>query len=469
MWKDKRQQGGAWCVQACGQVTGNFEDWGTVDSLNRRELLTGAAAAGVLGAAAIAGCSSDGADKASPASTTTLPAHPAGKDAPFDHVVVLMMENRSFDHLLGWLPGANGKTAGLTFRDTTGVKKSTWEIKDDPQGCNYADPKHFWQHMERHVNNGRMDGFLATQAVGDLFPISYYRPDQIPCLAALAENFTTFDNYFCSFNGPTWPNRLYQHAATTDVDMTGVGPGPSDSTEFAGPDVKRPSNLELAIWDRLHDAGLTGRYYYHAEPATGLFQSGRYDKISFTYDKFLADAKAGNLPNVSFVDPDYGLKAELTGTSNDMHPHGSVTVGDAFLGEVYEAVRDSPNWDRTVFVINFDESGGFYDHVPPPKVADDTAKRRGVEGREGYPDYTQLGPRVPAIAISPFAPKKIASEGPYEHCSILKMIEWRWDLEPMTLRDKGARNLADALDFSQRREPIALPKHTKPEPTACPA
>lgn len=439
-----------------------------MDALNRRELLTGAAAAGVLGAAALTGCSSDSADTTK-ATTTTAPAHPAGKDAPFDHVVVLMMENRSFDHLLGWLPGANGKQEGLTFRDVTGAKQATWEIVDDPQGCNYADPKHYWQDMVKHFNNGRMDNFLATAPVGDRFPISYYRPDQIPCLAALAQNFTTFDNYFCSFMGPTWPNRIYQHCATTDVDLTGVGPGPVDTPEFAPPDIERPSKLELAIWDRLTDAGLSGRYYYHSEPTTGLFQSRRYDDISFTFDTFLADAKAGDLPNVSFVDPDYGLVAELKGTSNDMHPHGSVTVGDAFLGRVYEAVRDSPNWDRTVFVINFDENGGFYDHVPPPQVADDTAERRGLVGKTDVPDYTRLGPRVPAIAISPFAAKQVVSDGPYEHCSILKMIEWRWDLEPMTARDKGAKNLADALDFSTRRDPIDLPDHDRSDPTACPA
>lgn len=366
--------------------------------LNRRELLTGAAAAGILGAAALAGCSSDsesGSGSGSPSvDTTGLPVMPAGKDAPFDTVVVLMMENRSFDHLLGWLPGADGKQDGLKFRDVTGAMQATWAIKNDPQGCNYADPKHMWPDMAKHWNGGKLDGFLTTAAVGDKFPISYYSPAEVPVMAALAQNFTAFDKYFCALMGPTWPNRFYQHCATTDVEFTGLYPGKPDSTEFAPVGKARPSKLQLAIWDRLKAAGLTGKYYFHSEPMTGLFDSRRYDSISFTYDQFLADAKAGKLPNVAFVDPDYGLMAELNGTSNDMHPHGSVTVGDAFVGEVYEALRDSPQWERMVFVINFDENGGFYDHVAPPTVADNTAELLKVTKPAGHPDFKRLGFRV---------------------------------------------------------------------------
>jgi phospholipase C len=147
-----------------------------------------------------------------------------------------------------------------------------------------------------------------------------------------------------------------------------------------------------------------------------------------------------------------------------MHPHGSVVVGEAFLAEVYDALRKSPQWDRMVFVINFDEHGGFSDHVAPPTVPDDTDNGPASE----HPDYKRLGFRVPAIAISPFAPKKVETAGPYEHCSVLRMIEWRWGLEPMTMRDKHAKNLADALDFSQRRAAITLPAYPDPTPVPCP-
>lgn len=433
-----------------------------MESLNRRELFIGASAVGMLG---LAGCGSEGGgQKAAPAATTEGASTVAGKDAPFDHVVVLMMENRSFDHLLGWLPGANGSQAGLHFRDATGVAAPTWAIGDDAQGCAYKDPAHDYASVLKQIANGRMDGFLKTAPVGDHFPISYYGPDEVPVLATLAKNFTTYSNYHCSFAGPTWPNRFYQHSATTDMNHTWVFPnqGNAANPNPFPPLDQRPCHLDLAIWDRLAAAGVSHKYYFHTEPMTGLYASGRYDKLSFPYADFLTDAKAGKLPNVSYVDPDYGLIAELTGTSNDMHPHGSVAVGDAFIGEVYEAIVSSPQWDRTILVINFDEHGGFFDHVAPPAVEDDTD-----HGPDDKADYKIMGVRVPAIAVSPFAPAKVETDGPYEHCSVLKMIEWRWDLEPMTLRDRNAKNLADALDFSRRRSAVALPVHPDPVPAAC--
>jgi phospholipase C len=116
-----------------------------------------------------------------------------------------------------------------------------------------------------------------------------------------------------------------------------------------------------------------------------------------------------------------------------------------------------------VFVLNFDEGGGFYDHVDPPQAEDDTV----LPGSGPKPDLTQLGFRVPAIAMGPFAPQRIETAGPYEHCSILRMVEWRWDLEPMTLRDANARNLAEALDFRADRDPLTLPAFTPADTGAC--
>ena len=143
---------------------------------------------------------------------------------------------------------------------------------------------------------------------------------------------------------------------------------------------------------------------------------------------------------------------------------GSILSGEAWIAQVYDAVKSGPQWDRMVFVLNFDEHGGFYDHVAPPTVADDN-----INPNPGpHPDYTRLGFRVPAVAMGPFAPKKIVSDGPYEHCSVLAMIEWRFGLDPMTARDKNAKNLAEALDFSTSREPFELPAFTAPMAAPCP-
>ncbi len=425
-----------------------------MEDLSRRGFLV-ASGAVVLGA--MVGCSSSETDTGSALSATTTPATsllPAPADAPFDTVVVLMMENRSFDHFLGWLPGANGRQAGLQYVDTDGASQSTWSLAPDTQGCDFADPDHTWQGSATQFDQGACDGFLKTAKAGDTFPIGYYGNDDLPILGTLASEYTTFDNYFSSFMGPTWPNRLYQWCATTDLTATGLFPS-------AG---SEPSNLQLSIFDRLWDAGLTGAYYFHSEPMSGLFHSRRYDRITYPASQFYEDAAAGKLANVVFVDPEFGTLPELRGTSNDFHPWGSLPAGENFVRTVHEALAGSPQWDRMVFVLNFDEHGGFFDHVAPPSVRDDTT----FSGDGPFPDVQQLGFRVPAVAMGPFAPKRIVSSGPYEHCSILKMIEWRWGLDPMTTRDRYAANLAEALDFSQTRAAATLPEPHAVVPGACP-
>jgi phospholipase C len=306
--------------------------------------------------------------------------------------------------------------------------------------------------MEVHRNGGKMDGFLKTQPAGDLFPISYYEREDLPVFAALTDHHVTLDRYFCSINGPTWPNRLYQLAAATDLDITGV---------LTDDDKPGPSKISTTIFDRALDAGLTAGYYsFPGAMMTNVFASRRYDKISHPFATFLTDAAAGRLPNVVFVDPDWSIEAIFAGTSSDMHPMSSTRVGERLIADVYEALAASPQWDRLVFVLNFDESGGFADHVPPPKVVDDN-----VNPNPGpHPDYAQLGPRVPCIVGGPFAPAKLVNEGPFEHTSVLRMIEWRWGLEPMSARDRNARNLADVLDFSAARPPAKIPAFEVPPP-----
>jgi len=363
------------------------------------------------------------------------------------------MENRSFDHMLGWLPGANGRQDGLIYPDKEGVGRETWPISPDYQGCGYLDPDHTWQGIRDQYADGKCDGFLRTPSArpGDLFPISYYREGDLPILGALATGYTTFDNYFCSMMGPTWENRLYQIAATTQL---------MDNCDYPRDDEEpRPVQIRTTIFDRLRAAGLTSGYYYHTAPITGLFESRAYDGISYPIDRFWADAHEGRLANVVFVDPDYSDLAEDMGTSNDYHPWSNLLAAEGFVAQVHDALKASPQWSRMVFVLNFDEHGGFFDHVAPPACEDDTE----VEG----PNLRRLGFRVPAIAMGPFAPRKIEKAGPYEHCSILKMIEWRWGLEPLRLRDREAKNLAEALDFSVRREPIDLPAFIPPAPVAC--
>ncbi len=311
---------------------------------------------------------------------------PDPSQAPFDHVVVVMMENRSFDHFLGWLPRADGRQEGLSYLDTSTPSKRypTYQLAPDYQGCGYGDPNHSWQGGLKQLNGGKVDGFLQTSAPDDTFPVGYYTEESVPVLGALARNYTVSDNYFCAILAETYPNRFYQHAAATDRDTNGGGPTTSTLP---------------TIWDRLKTAGLSGGYYSVDAPFTLLWGTAHLD-ITRPFPAFLADCAAGQLPNVSFVDPKF--LDETSGTSLDDHPHADIRGGEWFLSQVYQAVRNSPNWDRTVMLINYDEWGGFYDHVVPPKVVDTTVRPASWGA---HPDYRQLGFRVPNVVVSPFSRK----------------------------------------------------------------
>jgi phospholipase C len=355
---------------------------------------------------------------------------PAPEASGFEHVVVVMMENRSFDHFLGWMPGVNGQQAGLTYHDSAGVSHSTHALAPDYQGCGFLDPGHSYSDGRVQYHNGACDGFLfdgsdesdanASQA-NDVYAIGYYGQSDLAFLGAAGPAFTVCDNYFCGIMAETYPNRFYMHAAQTDRLM-------NNTTTSTLP----------TIWDRLQEKGLSARYYFNDLPFLALWGT-KYVNISKPFSQFLADAAAGTLPNVAYVDP--GFAGETTDDSNDDHPHADIRDGEAFLNQIYDALRNSPNWSKTVLVINYDEWGGFYDHVPPPTapIPPATAAAGDTDGRLGF--------RVPCVVISPYARRNFIAHAQYDHTSILKMIEWRFGLPPLTVRDATANNLAEVLNF----------------------
>jgi phospholipase C len=336
---------------------------------------------------------------------------PAPETSGIDHVVVLMMENRSFDHLLGWLPGATGRQKGLAYPDANGNLVSTYPLAPDFTGCGFADPDHSYQGGRVEFDSGLCDGWLR---VNDVYSIGYYERDDLAFLGQAAHDWTTCDNYFAAFLGPTFPNRFYQHSGVTD--------------RFA-------NTLDLStlptIWDRLAAAGLAGRYYYNNLPFVALW-GAKYLPIVRPFQAFLADCAAGTLPQVAFVDPVFTIEGDEAG-SNDDHPHDDIRAGEAFMAQVYRAVTSSPGWERTLLVINFDEWGGFFEHVPPDNAPD-------VD-----PAFYRRGFRVPALLVSPFAKRHSVNHEVFDHTSVLRLIEWRWGLPPLSVRDAAANNLADAL------------------------
>ena len=269
----------------------------------------------------------------------------------------------------------------------------------------------------------------------DSYCIGYYTRRDLPFLGKAAPDWTVCNRYFAAILGPTYPNRIYQHAAVTDrLD-----------------DSLLSSSLPT-IWDRLADAGIDGRYY-HSDTSFLDLWGLKYSSIQNPYSRFIADCASGDLPAVAFVDPP--LSGESAGTSSDDHPHGDLRAGEWWLYQTYHAVATSPAWRNTVLIINFDEWGGFFDHVVPPPAPD-------VD-----PAYELRGFRVPCLIVSPFSAPGIVHDV-YDHTSILKMIEWRWNLPALSVRDAAANNLAQALDFNLGRHRVLhyeVPQFTS---VACP-
>src|SRR5438105_6973166 len=238
------------------------------------------------------------------------PSLPPPDAAGFEHVVVVMMENRSFDHFFGWLPGANGQQAGLNYSDSAGNSHPTHALAPDYQGCGFLDPGHSYSDGRVQFHNGACDGFLfdgsdsdpsngKPNQANDIFAIGYYGQSDLPFLGAAGPAFTVLDNYFCGIMAETYPNRFYMHAAQTDRLM-------NNTTTSTLP----------TIWDRLQEKGLSGRYYFSDLPFLGLWGT-KYANISKPVSQFLADAAAGTLPNVAFIDPRF--EDESSGTSQDDH------------------------------------------------------------------------------------------------------------------------------------------------------
>jgi len=410
--------------------------------INRRDFLRAAA-----GASAAASAGRSGWDVLRAASRDL--ALPPPSRSGIEHVVVVTMENRSFDHLLGWLPNADARQAGLSYTDAAGVQHTTHPLARDYTGCGHPDPDHSYNGGRVQYDNGQMDGFLRSGSNDD-YAIGYYTEDDQPFYGALARNYTTLDRSFCSILGPTFPNRIFMHAAQTD---------------------RLSNTAQLAtvptIWDRLIAKHVSATYYFSNLPFLGLW-GAKYLPISRPYLQFLIDAASGQLPAVSFVDPRFTVVDD--GTGNDDHPHADIRSGDAFLAEAFRAVSTGPDWATTVFIVTFDEWGGFFEHVAPPRAAAPNTVDPDIVGGK-----TLLGFRVPAVVASPFTRGDAASprvdSQVYDHTSILKLIEWRWKLAPLTARDASndIQNLAYALDFANPNPSVpALPEPVAPLPMPCP-
>jgi phospholipase C len=358
------------------------------------------------------------------------PTLPRPQQSGIDRIVVVMMENRSFDHMLGWLPGADGRQAGLEYADDTGAIFPTYRLatgsEGDFTGCGHPDPDHSYDGGRIQFNDGACDGWLRA-GDSDEYAIGYYTDAELPFFSGAARDWTVCDRWFSSILGPTFPNRFYLHSGQTDRITNSFGP--FDLSDLP------------TIWDRLSERKVSARYYFSDAPFLGLWGL-KYRSISRHISSFFEACRTGKLPEVSFVEPRF-LESS-TGLSSDDHPHADVRDGQVFQNAIYAAVTNSPSWHSTMLVFIYDEWGGFFDHVAPP-----IAPTSPIDQAAGNLDG-RLGFRVPAIIVAPFAQRNTVASTTFDHTSVLRFIEWRWKLDPLTERSATANNLADVLDFSTR-------------------
>ncbi|XP_020213536.1 non-specific phospholipase C6 [Cajanus cajan] len=399
----------------------------------------------------------------------------AQQQQPIKTVVVLVMENRSFDHMLGWMKESVNKLInGVTGDECNPVSTKTPRqdsicFTDDAEFVD-PDPGHSFEDVLQQVFGSgsipSMNGFVE-QALSMSQNLSEtvmkgFKPDSVPVYAALVKEFAVFDRWFSSIPGPTQPNRLFVYSATSHGSTSHV------KRQLA------KGYPQKTIFDSLHENGLDFGIYFQNIPTTLFYRNLRKLKYVFKfhqYDlKFKRDARNGKLPPFSVIEPRY---FDLKGLpANDDHPSHDVAHGQMLVKEVYEALRASPQWNETLLVITYDEHGGFFDHVKTPFV-----NIPNPDGNTGPAPYffkfDRLGVRVPTIMVSPWIKKGTVisgAKGPaenseFEHSSIPATIKKMFNLSSnfLTHRDAWAgtfEHVVGELSSPRTDCPVTLPDVT---------
>jgi len=374
---------------------------------------------------------------------------PTGLDQ-LQHIVVLMMENRSFDHMLGSLPGIGGiDDAGAYINPDTNGNPVKPQPLAEFQAQLQPDPDHHFPAVDLQIFGGdtspnrqpNMQGFVKSffhqqGDVGHSQKIMYYFPkEKLPVLTTLAQQFAVFNRWFASIPGPTICNRAFAHYGTSfgRVDLNPIYP---------------PEHIQ-SIYSRLINANpkhTAKVYYYDTTSSTmevaNLLQN--QPELFGTYGQFLDDCKKGNLPEYSFIEPNYSDHETDSGeeVANDQHPDHHVQAGEVFIATIYQAIKDNPQlWQNTALLITYDEHGGIFDHVPPPSCVKDIFTADGNATGTGVPfQFDRLGVRVPSVLVSPWIPKGTIVSRVFDHASIPATITkfFLGDASPRSPREINA-------------------------------
>jgi phospholipase C len=388
------------------------------------------------------------------------------------HIVVLMMENRSFDHMLGGLMKTNPKINGLTGNesnpDTQGAivkvqPNAQFQSQLDP------DPDHHFPGVHLQIFGGAAPGpgrvanmqgfvkdyFTQTNDVNRSHSIMYYfTPDKLPVLSTLATQFALFNGWFSSIPGPTICNRAFAHYGTSFGQV--------------GMDIFYIKDPILSIYERMVQAGHTAKIYYYDQQSSTMEIVNilkNQPQIFATYAQFIGDCNGGTLPEYSFIEPCYNDHPGPGGgqvLASDQHPDHNVQEGERFIASVYNAIRtNAALWQSTALLVVYDEHGGIYDHVVPPSCTPDgyCAEPADTGTGEAF-NFDRLGVRVPAILISPYIAKGTVVPGPeaaaagsiFEHACIPGTVTnffLNGDAK-RTVREKNASTFLDLLGDQMR-------------------
>ncbi len=378
-----------------------------------------------------------------------------------EHIVVLMMENHSYDNHLGMLnrAGADGFTLGSDGKPTQTNPYPDGKIQHAfrmPTTCQLSGkPSQTWDNAHIQLADGN-NGFVKSGS-GPV-AMGYWEQADLPFYYSMASTFPIADQYHCSVLGQTFPNRRYLISATS---MGMINDGVPDPLQYPAGGT---------IFDKLSKAGVSFADYFSLTDyllPTGTMEL--YPRLLIRYpgelhdtDDFFSAAKAGTLPGFCLVEPSYSKNSEE-------NPQ-NIAYGEQFAAQVIDAVMQGPAWESTLLVWTFDEHGGYYDHVvPPAAIAPDDIPPNGTPVYTGFKQY---GFRVPCAIISPWARPDYVSHNVSDHTSICALVEAKWNLPAMTYRDANASNMLDMLDLTSPafKTPPQLARpliETDPSATAC--
>jgi phospholipase C len=401
---------------------------------------------------------------------------PQGLDN-LEHVVVLMMENRSFDHMLGGLkkkfPRINGLNGDESNPDASG-NTVTVQPNATYQGQLDHDPDHHFPGVDLQIFGGapagpgraaNMGGFIksyATQGAGGNSShaiMNYFAPEKIPVLTKLATEYAVFNGWFSSIPGPTICNRAFAHYGTSfgNVDMNLFLVTDSDRAKIP------------TIYERMKQGARSAKLYYFDQPSSTMEIVNLLKDQSFfaTYDEFVADCRSGKLPEYSFIEPNYTDHPGPGGgqlLANDQHPDHHVLAGDRFIAGVYNEIRINPYlWRSTALLIVYDEHGGLYDHVVPPPCTPDGFIAAPAATCTGFEfKFDRLGIRVPAVLVSPYIARGTVVPGTeeprnqriFEHASIPATVTKKFlqGNDKGTVREQQAETFLDLLGDQMRAD-----------------